>query len=165
MLISPQKPFRPTQGLKGEKRGWGESRRERAESTRCHLPPLLALPATKVTETFNKSPAQQTTFQKAFLSSPTRMRKWCAQFTQMFPTCKIKRKLHTLSVSSAEAENLVPRHFTLNVETTQLIKCVHVCIGLLVCFKCKSSKGVPLLSELAKCGLFFQHFEVVRLNV
>lgn len=91
----------------------------------------------------------------------------CPVYTNVSPTCKIKRKLHTLSVSSAEGENLVPRHFTLNVETTQLIKGVHVCvyIGLLVCFKCKSYKGVSLLSELAKCGLFFQHFEVVRLNV
>lgn len=125
VLISPQKPFIPTHGLKGEK-GRGEgSKRGRVES--IHLPPFLALPTTtKMTATFNKSPAQPITFQKALLLSPLHARKGdVPSLHKCFPTCKIKRKLHTLSVSSAEAENLVPRHFTLNVETTQLIKRVH----------------------------------------
>lgn len=118
--------------LKG---GKGEGGREQKRKSRIYpSSPFLELPTTtKMTATFNKSPAQPITFQKALLLSPLHARKSdVPSLHKCFPTCKIKRKLHTLSVSSAEVENLVPRHFILNVETTQLIKRVHR-VYLLAC--------------------------------
>lgn len=164
MLTSPPKPFRPTHGLKREK-GEGEIR-GRVESARWHFPPFLHFqPLQRWLRPLASHPQRIALSKALLLSSPThRKRKRCAQFTQMFPPPKIKRKSHTLSVCSAEAENPVPRHFTLNVEMTQS-NVFTACVCSLVCFKRKSSRGVSLLLELAKCGLFFQHFEVVRLNV
>lgn len=46
-----------------------------------------------------------------------------------FPRVKLKGNCTPFRLASTEAENPVPRHFALNVETTQLIKWVHrVCL-------------------------------------
>ena len=147
MLISPQKPSRPTHGSKGEK-GKGERIKEKriyALSPSIHHS-QHSQPLQKWLRPLTSHPRSKLPSIKPFSSPPPHARRESdvPSVHKRFPACDSKRKLHTLSVSSAEAENLVPRHFTLNVEATQWLNGVHVCICSLACLKRKSSKGVSL---------------------
>ena len=169
VLISPQKPSRPTHGSKREK-GKGKRVKEEEENLCAvtfqhsqHFQPLQ-----KWLWPLTSHPQSKLPSIKPFSSPPPHARRESdvPSVHKRFPACDIKRKLHTLSVSSAEAENLVPRHFTLNVETTQWIKWGSRWVSArLFVWNARAPREFLCFLELAKGGLFFQHFEVVRLNV
>ena len=76
VLISQQKPSRPTHGSKGEKGKGGRIKEKKRIYARSPSTILNTSTTTKMTTTFNKSPAKQTALHKALLlASPTRQKR------------------------------------------------------------------------------------------
>lgn len=114
------------------RRTWEEERKGWVESKLLPPPTLLSTSehCKKGPQPVEGHPRCKSPSQKPFSLPPqTRRESDVPSLHKCFPRVKLKVNCTPFQLASTEAENPVPRHFTLNVETTQLIKCVHqVCL-------------------------------------